>query len=94
MIGMIVGVNKGVCDMLLDEICKELWTMRPYPKKIILGTRTFELLISQFKATGTYGLRVNLKGEYVRMFGMKIEVDESKKDWLQYVFEDCESEKD
>lgn len=71
--------------MLLDEIDGELRTMKPYPKEIILGTRTFELLISQFKATGTYGLKVNLKGEYVKMFGMKIEVDESKKDWLQYV---------
>ena len=70
---------------MLNEMCEELWGMRPYPTKIILGVRTFERLVSEFKATGTYGLKVNLKGDYVKMFGMEIEIDESKKDWLQYV---------
>lgn len=70
---------------MLDKIDKELRLMKTYPKKIVLGTCTYDRLISEFKSTHTYGLKVNLKGEYVKIFGMDIEIDKSRKEFLQYV---------
>lgn len=48
---------------------------KPYPAKIILGENIYESIINQIRQRGIYGLRVNLMGKPVELFGMDIEID-------------------
>lgn len=60
---------------ILKYLDTDLRLRKPYPDKIILGMDVFERIKNEMKQQGMYGLKVNLLGEYVELFGMVIEID-------------------
>lgn len=60
---------------MLSELHVILSHLKPYPKMIILGERSLELIVNEFKEKHVYGLKVNLKGEPVIIWGMRIKLD-------------------
>ncbi|MDE7132966.1 MAG: hypothetical protein K2O65_14460 [Lachnospiraceae bacterium] len=73
---------------IIDHLDSDLRSRRKSPSKIILGKDMFDIIKKEMKQTGTYGLSVNLKGEYVELFGMKIVTDEYCRLKMAYVFQE------
>ncbi len=66
----------GFMDIdIIKYLDTDLRLRKPYPAKIILGTDVFEHIRKEMKQRGVYGLKVNLMGEAVELFGMDIEID-------------------
>ena len=70
---------------LLDKIDREVRLRKLYPSKIIIGEDAFEGLKEEMHKRFAMGLKVNLKGEYVSLFGMRIEIDYKDKQRVEYV---------
>jgi hypothetical protein len=62
-------------EFMIKELDYILRFLNPYPKMIILGEKSLENLVNEFKKNRTYGLKVNLKNEPVEIWGMRIKID-------------------
>lgn len=73
---------------ILDQLDYDLRLRKPYPSKIILGKDIFDIIKKEFRRTGAVGLRVNLEGKYVKLFGMDIVIDEYCRLRMAYEFKE------
>lgn len=73
---------------IIDQLDLDLRERKESPTKIILGKDMFDIIRKEIHQTGTYGLKVNLKGEYVKLFGMDIEIDEYCRLRIAYEFKE------
>ena len=71
---------------IIDHLNSDLRSRKESPSKIILGKDMFDIIRKEIHQTGTYGLTVNLKEEYVKLFGVDIEIDEYCRLKIAYEF--------
>lgn len=67
----------------VDKAVRLFSLNKNYPNKIIIGIDSFNELKTEMKNRLALGLKVNLKGEYVSLFGMNIEIDNVNKNRLE-----------
>lgn len=60
---------------IIKYLDTDLRLRKPYPAKIVLGEDVYERIINEIRRRGIYGLKVNLMGRPVELFGMDIEID-------------------
>lgn len=68
---------------VLDKAVRQYSLNKNYPNRIIISEGLFEKLRTEMKERLATGLKVNLKGEPVSLFGMEIEIDKVNKDKLE-----------
>jgi hypothetical protein len=68
----------------IDKAVREYRMKNQYPNKIIIGINALNELSEEMKSKFAMGLKVNLQGEYVSLFGMTIEKDYVNKDKIQF----------
>lgn len=73
---------------ILDQLDYDLRKRKPYPSKIILGKDMFDIIRKEMHQTGAVGLKVNLEGKYVKLFGMDIVIDEYCRLKMAYEFKE------
>lgn len=71
---------------IIYHLDSDLRSRKEIPSKIIFGKDMFDIIRKEIHQTGTVGLTVNLKGEYVKLFGIDIEIDEYCRLRLAYKF--------
>jgi len=74
-------------EEMVDAISRAVRSLscpRQYPDKIIIGEDAFNEVVAQMKKRWMEGLRVNLKGQYTSLFGMRIEIDKENKNRIDF----------
>ena len=71
---MLDNIDKAVRLFSIKKNC---------PNKIIIGIDSFNELKAEMKSRYAAGLKVNLKGEYVSLFGMEIVIDNVNKNRVE-----------
>ena len=71
---------------ILDKSVRMFALNKNLPNRIIISEDLFNDLKAEMKERFAYGLKVNLVGEYVSLFGMEIEIDYVNKNRIEILY--------